>query len=349
MQQDIIRNIVDKLNFSTESDKEEKIIFGRKGYNSFFIDKKNFNPIIKSETCRKKKIAFIDGGNAEIIGSTDFSVQFIRTYCCVFEGCSKVDEIKNEFFILAESFAKNDDVSYGIKIYPVSGNLLSEDNDFSINSMDEKITEGGRRAKIAKAGEIARRIAEIKLAEYIVENEKAQALVFDGTLECAFGEEEHLDRIYENALIKEITVCALAKTTNLFTGSGKNALSCIFRMHKDGIWQYNNIAEIDSSVKEHKADISIAKLNEKSRHCFRFEIFNRQKDKRDDILSCLADNSRDLSFPGYPYGLIKADRSARVSNKEKEYLKSMFLAKAGKEIIENMISSDAHDVLNTIN
>ncbi|MBW2992227.1 DNA double-strand break repair nuclease NurA [Candidatus Woesearchaeota archaeon] len=345
MQSDVLKKIVEDIEISKEDKGEEKVVFGKKGYNSFVISKNNFSGIERKDG---KRIAFIDGGNAEIIGSTDFSVQLVRVCGCIFENNKKTDEIKSEFFILINSFADGEDVFYKTKTYSVKGSVLLDN--FSVNSMDSKIIEGGNRAKVSKAGEIARRICEIKIAEKIIEENETDAVIFDGTLECNLGEKEFLDKVYENALIKDVAVCGLAKTTNLFTNKGKNALSYIYRLGENKIWSYDNLVEIDND--EYKADISIIRLNEKSRHCFRFEIFNKQKESKKDVLGCLLDNCREISFPGYPYGLILADRYARVSSKEKEYLKSLFLAKAGgkiDEFIQEISSNDAHSILDSIN
>jgi hypothetical protein len=346
MQSDILKKITEDVEIAREEDINERIVFGKKGYDSLLIDKKNFS-IIK-ECDGNKRIAFIDGGNSEIIGSTDFSVHLIRIYCCVFQDNKKIDEARNEFFVLVNSSAEGENIFYKTKIYPVKANFGLED--FSISSMDPKIVDGGKRAKISKIGEIARRIGEIRLAEYIIDNNKSDIVVFDGTLECNYGEGIYLEKVFEGALIKNILVCSLAKTTNLFTSSGKNALAYVFRLGGSGIWQYNNIADIEDN--DHKADINIVKLNGGSRHCFRFEIFKMQKWSKGSVLGCLANNSRDFSFPGYPYGLITADKFARVSNKEKEYLKSLLLANAGSKIdrlFKEISSNDAHDVLNSIN
>jgi hypothetical protein len=349
MEQDILKRIIGDIKDAEFSDGAcggEKIIFGKNGYASKAIDKNNFESIEKISS--SKRICFVDGGNSEIIGSADFSLQFIRVYCCIFRNNKKTEEIKNEFFVLAGSFAKDGDIFYRTKFYPVSGNF-SLDN-FSVDSMDEKIVEGGRRAGISKVGGIIRRIAELRLAENAVEAGKADIIVLDGTLESTLGENDYLDKLYENALIKNTIVCAVAKTANLFTDKGKDALAYVSRIGGYGMWGCNDIVDIISNG--HKADISIIKLNSRSRHCFRFEVFKSQKYHNKEIFGCLADNCVDFSFPGYPYGLIVADRFARVSNKEKEYLKSLFMAKAGKnmaELAEEIASNDTHSVLDSIN
>ena len=65
----------------------------------------------------------------------------------------------------------------------------------------------------------------------------------------------------------------------------------------------------------------------------------------------MADNCKDAVFLGYPYGLIEADKNARISNQEKGMLLTLFSAKFGKdwEKIKDSISNvDAHEILNNI-
>ena len=99
------------------------------------------------------------------------------------------------------------------------------------------------------------------------------------------------------------------------------------------------------------------RLHECSDYVFRFEVYKDQVSKRnlgevELILSSLSANSRDVGFPGYPYGLIDADRFARISMNEKEAYQFQFLAtlSSQKNIWEKFSkyvrSSDAHDILN---
>ena len=71
------------------------------------------------------------------------------------------------------------------------------------------------------------------------------------------------------------------------------------------------------------------------------------------VFSELAANSRDLSFPGYPYGLVDADELARVRRNEKEALKALFasaLAEKGswERVRSHLSAVDAHDILDQI-
>ena len=92
-----------------------------------------------------------------------------------------------------------------------------------------------------------------------------------------------------------------------------------------------------------------AKFHDKSRHIFRFESFNIQKAKAQETINALSGNCVDPIFIGYPYGLVEADRIARVSNQEKESLKTMFLVKLRNKNIDKYLSSaNAHEILDKI-
>ena len=63
----------------------------------------------------------------------------------------------------------------------------------------------------------------------------------------------------------------------------------------------------------------------------------------------IASNCCDPIFVGYPYGLVEADRIARVSNQEKESLKTIFLVKLRNKNIEKYLNAaNAHEILDKI-
>lgn len=70
-----------------------------------------------------------------------------------------------------------------------------------------------------------------------------------------------------------------------------------------------------------------------------------------DVFAPLAFLSRDLIFPGYPLGLIYADRFARVAHEERDYILCLFEATAGKEweqIRVGMRYKNTHSILDAI-
>ena len=133
------------------------------------------------------------------------------------------------------------------------------------------------------------------------------------------------------------------------TDKGNSITNALNKFNVSGKWIYHPVAEISSN--EHKAEMAFAKLHEKSKYIFRFEIYKEQKNKINEIATLLADNSKDSVFIGYPYGLIEADRNARISNNEKGMMQTFFSVKFGKEwdkIKDSLTSTDAHEILDKI-
>jgi hypothetical protein len=99
------------------------------------------------------------------------------------------------------------------------------------------------------------------------------------------------------------------------------------------------------------------KLHKQSEYVFRFEVLKDQVNKNNFgevelIISALAENSKDVCFPGYPYGLIDADKFARVSMTEKTVNEFQFRAAVSREVWDKISkfvkSSDAHELLNRL-
>ncbi len=277
-----------------------------------------------------------------------FSLQYIRVFGVVFQGNKKIDSVKNEFYLLAYT-EKDKDIVFRTMFFQVKGDTLLKE--FSIDSLDPTIKQGVYRGSISKLGNIIRRFAEIKLASNISRRlDKDDIIVLDGTLQAGVtGEIKVLQELYDTATKKQAKVTALAKTSTLFTEKGNNLSSAISSISPEGMWYYHPVVEINYAA--HKADMYFVRLNINSDYVFRFEVYKEQECNIEKILTALKDNSKDVSFPGYPYGLILADKFARVSNQEKEYIRTTFMAKAGKEwknIIKHLNALNAHSILDNI-
>jgi len=298
--------------------KEDQIIFNNK---LLRIDQNNFSSITSSQ--ESKTIAFIDGGQAEIISAGNFCLSFIRIGAEIFEKNKRIGSEKREFYLLTKARWVKDELFYENKIFPVIGIKMVREEDLFISSNDQSIKSGIERAAISKISNVARRFAELSLATEI--QHKFDFVVLDGTLEKTFSNEEiYLSRIKEN-------VSSLAKSSSLFTVQGNSPVILLNKICSLGAWSY---------FLENKS--YFVKLHEKAKHIFRFE--GNQK-----VLPFLINNSNDALFLGYPYGLILVDQFARVSNEEKNSLKMNFLLKAeNKEIAEYLNSSNAHDILDNL-
>jgi hypothetical protein len=145
---------------------------------------------------------------------------------------------------------------------------------------------------------------------------------------------------------KNAVVCSVAKASSLLTRSGRSLVNALKKLSNLDEWYYYPIVKIEDS--EHKAEMFFTKLNAKAEHIFRFEVFKDSEYDVDELLSLLRDNSKDPVFLGYPYGLIEADKFARVSNDEKGYYQMMIRSFLGNELDESESILNSHDILDSI-
>jgi len=312
MLQKISQEIKELINNFSEQD---QIIFNNKIIN---INKNNFRPIPLQDP--DQTLAFIDGGQAEIISAGNFCLSFIRIFAQIFHKNKKTISHKNEFYLFTKAKWINQDLFYQSKVFSLNEKLVNEE-DLFLSSHDSTIKTGAERAPISKITNLARRFAELALAKKI----NADSIILDGTLEPTFkNEEKLLAQLPKNT-------SALAKTSSLFTVSGNNPTILLNKISPTGCWSYHL---------NHKT--YFVKLHEKAKHIFRFE-------GNPEVLSLLTKNSQDSLFLGYPYGLIFADQFARISNTEKNSLKTrLLLKKANQEIITYLSTTNAHHILDNI-
>jgi len=328
-----MKKLVDELKKSLEIDETvvEEIFFAKKGFKGLKVDIKNFHSLenIGSE----KTICFIDGGNAELISSNNISVQAVKIAAVIYKGSKKLKFEVKDFYTLITF--KGD--KFFVKTFP-------EEFTFELSVDDESLKEGKNVVSISKITGFVRRLAELKLAAEMVDD--SNFIVLDGSLEEKFGEEkQYLNALYEIADHLEITIVGLCKTNSLLTNSGK-AVSAVLDKLKKGAWYYHPVALIDSD--DFKADIFMCKLHNKGKHVFRVDVHG--KDFK-GLFAELMVNSSDPVFLGYPYGLVEADKQARISNKDKEYLRTKLMVELGSEwekIKSLETTKDAHGILDSI-
>jgi len=296
----------------------DKIIFNNQ---LFEINKDHFQPILQKPSA--KTIAFIDGGQAEILAAGNFCLSFIRVGALVYLDNKKISEYMHEFYLLTTAKYENNDLLYETKIFPVKEKeeKIVEEKDLLISSTDVTIKTSQERASITQVASIARRFSELATAAKI----RADIIVIDGTLEPSYRyEEKYLTKL-------STSVCALAKSSSLFTAAGNSPLVLLNKLSPPGCWSY--LVEKDSYF---------VKLHEKAKHVFRFT-----GDK--EFLPNLMENSTDALFLGYPYGLIAVDKLARVSNEEKKSLRINFLLRSeNQEIAAYLSATNAHDILDNL-
>lgn len=318
--------------------------FGGKGYTPVRIVEENFKDVRAKE--HSGKIVFIDGGNADIALGPNFSFQFFRIFHSIYSGTERKVSGRSEFFALTNSREGKEGIVFAAKLFKSS---LIDEMEFDPN--DKTLTEGVKRAKVGRIGDVIRRFSELQTAIHAVEMlEEGDILVLDGNLEAAFtGELAYFDRLYRKAGERNVAIVGLSKTTSLITKKGSPVAKILRSMRPSGAWYYSSVVEIMNE--NHKADIFFAKLHPESNFVFRVDVYDGVPYNADDVFGALAGNSRDPVFLGYPYGLIEADKFARVNNSEKEMLQTEFRVKCGRDwdrIEQISNSTNAHDVLDRV-
>jgi len=343
-------NILDKKNFE-----QDAVQFSDSRYKSINFSLKNFRKI--QSVSAENKLAFIDGGSTTIIDSPNFCLHFIRVYYTIYQHNKRIKNEKFEFYLLCDAIGKENEIFFRGRVYNLTGQLLVDENDLLFNSMDNSIKKNIHRASINVLADISRRFAELKVCEIVCNHlNNGDVIMIDGSLQQTFqNEEKYLSNLYGVAKQKNISVCGLSKTTNLFTKTGNSVAGLLNSVSEENgfdSWFYYPVVNIENP--KHKANIYFVKLNEKSKYVFRFETYS-EIDKTnmnvENIFYLLSQNSTDPVFLGYPYGLIEADKFARVADNEKEYFKALFMSSAGKswKVIQNYLSAkNAHDVLDNI-
>lgn len=341
------KEIISKIAKSSikRAEEEQFPLFSDKRYKPYKISRENFHEIKPMNS--NSKIAFIDGGNMEIMGGADFSLHLARVYCTIYKNNKRIKSKKSEFYVLASAFADGKEIKYRAEIFPENAAAL-EKGFLVFDSFDSTIREGNNRLRIPKICEIVRKFAEINAAAEITkELERGDIIVRDGSLQATVtNESKLLDELYKKTAEKNIIVTALSKTSTLLTDKGNSLSAAIKNISPKGKWHYHPVAE--ASNPDHRAEIFFIKLNEKSRHVFRFEVYKENGFDINKILSLLSENSKDPTFIGYPYGLIEADKFARVTEEEAKSRRMKFMFLSGKEwadIGERESAVDAHDML----
>src|SRR5579875_1556977 len=366
---DLIRDLDEKIN---------ELALGEPHFSNVLrkypFKKENFRPVLQERAIEghtTSKLAFIDGGNGEILGAPNFSIQFNRICYCLFKGKERIQKSKDtidriEFLSCTYSSFRNKEIYYDTITYPLSStfqNLLPSESDLSFDSSDRSIMDGRERADIRRVASIARRFAEWSFAAYVAQKEleKSDAIVMDGTLHAAFTHESAYEKkLYEATTEAGITVTGVAKTSRLFTDTGLSLIGAVQKFAEDcklafGSW-YLPIAEVADM--DHQAMIFVTKLNQQAKHVFRYEIQRDQHNaltlkEIDNIFFMLAENSRDITFAGYPFGCAVADSYGRVSEHDLEYYRALVMGEAGKQgnwpkFSRHIQSVDAHEILNSL-
>ncbi|MBW3016928.1 DNA double-strand break repair nuclease NurA [Candidatus Woesearchaeota archaeon] len=309
----ILNNVIDSLNKSFEKT-STKIIFSSQNYKPFLLDKKNFHPINISNA-EKRKIMFVDGGNSVILDSASFVVEFVRVFGCIFEGRKCIKKKKKESLIVVKLEKSQNNFVYSTEMFPVDGKS-SEPAFLKFDIFEKSLKADEDSSSISQVAGAVRRFFELELAKELTEClQKGDVVVLDGILKTnSLHEKRFFDGLCSAVNKNSLVLCSVAKTTTLLTDSGDSAVMWLSKIAPKGNWYYHPVVEITDE--NHKADLFFAKLHNNSNYVFRVEFYKQSDYQPQKLFSLLASNSSDPVFLGYPYGLVYADRHARVSSSE---------------------------------
>lgn len=315
--QEIIKSILDNI----KDESEDTLLLDNLEYKGNVLNKEKLRKI--ESVAVGKRIVFIDGGNAELLKSSDFSLHFIRVYSVCFVDNKQISSDKKECYCLITSF-NDSGIKYKARIFSTGKEYVFDPFEFS-----------KEKTEISAVGGMIRRLMELEYAAKV----DSDYVVLDGSLYANFELEK---KAVQEIIRRGVKTMGFSKTSRDFTSKGISVIGFL----------QNISAALDYPWYCKAADyfgvgLYFAKFSRDSRHVFKIESnFDAA-----EVLGVLVRNSKDYVFPGYPYGLLVADRFARVSNKEKDYLFTMLKTKFGARWskVENHLSAlDAHDILDSV-
>ena len=321
-----------------------------------------FRPIYGTDA--PARIAFVDGGNGTIAESPKFAISLNRLYCGMFRGADRVNAPPNpriEFFsLVARRVAPVEDrykTRYAVSLFPHDTShhrYLPSASDVADSIRD---TPTGADPRIHS---LSRSLGEWRMARDAVRMlEDGDILVMDGSLTTLDRiESKYAQDLYRAARERGVVVCALAKTSRLLTRNGEPLLDRVNQISSStghGIWCIDVAEQISSHDQGY---VMAVKLHPNASFPFRFEILREQyremtDAQRDRVLSSLAANSCDISFLGYPYGLVDADRYAQVRKGDVSMYRALLESRLRlggdmNGILQSLRAYGAHERLNGV-
>ena len=293
----------------------------------------------------KSRATFVDGGNSSIIKTPAAELQRIRTAAVATENNKLAEAVQKEGYLLVK--LELDDAGKIRCKAELKESTLELGSDDLSGIAYETAGTGENTSALVKFCETARRLAEMNAAQNAVMRKRSKFIVLDGTLEAFNAAEMRAIReLMAAAADKNIIIGSVAKTCSLLTDAGKPLLEAV-----EGVSGKNEgyIIVAEGLSERHNATVAVARLNSSANYIFRIEAANKAELLQ--LIPALKEQSNDLAFPGYPYGLIMADRFARISEQDAELTKAKIRATAAadvKALLKDEKALDANSVLDSM-
>lgn len=299
--------------------------------NTITLRDSDFMPI--PHTNEPAAAAYVDGGNAMVCRTPMFVASVNRVYSCAFRGRDRLDKPappRVQFLTLMRNV-------------PTDGAVRREFETFSEGAEHARYVpdadsikaavEATRDGKEHRLHAVARGLAEWRMAAVVASGMgDGDMVVMDGALFAWRGMEEHLMReAFAVARERGVIMCGLSKTTGLLMDSGRSLADHVMERGPEGAW-YVPLGDVWKDGDPNVPGTFVVRLHPASKYAYRLDIdadplIHLGRTGTERLIASLAANSGDAHIPGYPYGLVDADRFAQVRNDEASrygaYLRSL--------------------------
>lgn len=235
------RRLIEHLDARIEEGSSGKVFFSDERYTAFPLLPTNFKQIREPKPSNHR-LVFVDGGNQEVLGAPNFSIQLNRVYFNTFNSATRVQRVRIpspiEFFSVTYSVFRDGEICYDTSIFPIrteEASLIPNGADLSFSSTDRSVMVGMQRADIGRVASIARRFAEWQLASCVAKELGAgDMIIIDGTLQTSFkNESKYLGTLVKATRERHVLLTGLSKTSALFTDTGLSLLGAVIKIAEE--------------------------------------------------------------------------------------------------------------------
>lgn len=257
-----------------------------------------------------KPFICVDGGNAEVMGYGGFVVEYNKVVGFDSFG-GRLGPYK---FLSLTRVAKG---FVETKIYHKERAL-----GFAPKQLEPKAMRLGEAYSLTGR---ARRVMEQLFAAQLVSERGPEMVVLDGSLGHTNdrAEIDALDTLFERAREQGAVVAALAKTTSI-TRMGEPITQRASRLARQrGLRHfYVEVGWANRGSRGYRTRLFVVRLNSLAKKAYLLEVYDPSgPGDVSGLVYSLASNSNSVALPGYPQGLVWADRHAHVSVEEVEHVK----------------------------
>ena len=299
-------------------------------------------------------LACIDGGNVTMVDTPFFAAGINRLFCSICRG----KQIRQDCGVPAFTFLS--------MIRNIGGGAPR----FAFFPYQNRpgLLPDGRLIEMA-AGEMRgpanrQRLHSLPrtLGEWLMAGEAARTLrpgdhiILDGSLSVWGDACRGLARsVLEEARRNGVMVCGLSKTTELRVEGGRPLLDWVQGRYGAGAtapW-YVEIGHPPADPRAGDYHTVVVNLHPDSRWAYRLDIDavmlkSTGREGMESVLASLAANASHSYMPGYPYGMIRADRFARVRRDEARMAGARLMAMLDGGLRRSITLNAQHDRLNRV-